>query len=223
MAGILLAIGCGARGRNGGGSATQNGAGPSTKTGAGPSTQTGAGPSIQIGSGPVNKREAGSAPKSEGGLTTQNEVGSSIQSRLDSTTKNGAKGKSGEMIENRVKEERLVEKVFVVNIVQDERKLKEYLSYHQKVWPEVEAGFRKAGYRQIDLYRYGYLLVMIIRVPEHADLDKMGKIAEGYDSRCAEWNRIMGGYQRGVAGAAPGVTWVEATPFYHFENQRGER
>jgi len=113
----------------------------------------------------------------------------------------------------------LTEKVFVVNIVPDEQKLKEYLAYHEKVWPEVEAGFRKAGYRKITLYRFKYLLVMTIVVPASADLDKMGKIAEAYDKRCAEWNRIMNGYQRGVPGTGPGATWVEAAPFYHFGNE----
>ena len=112
--------------------------------------------------------------------------------------------------------ERLIEKVFVVNIVPDGQKLQEYLHYHEHVWPEVEAGFRKAGYRKISLYRYNYLLVMTIVVPEGADLGQMGKAAESYDPRCAEWNRIMNGYQAGVPGTGPGQTWVEATPFYQF-------
>lgn len=116
------------------------------------------------------------------------------------------------------KQESLTEKVFVVNIVNDEQKLKEYLDHHQQVWPEVEAGFTKAGYRKITLYRYGHLLVMTILVPEHADLDAMGKLAESYNPRCAAWNRLMNQYQAGVEGTKPGQTWVEATPFYTFSN-----
>ena len=115
-------------------------------------------------------------------------------------------------------EDRLVEKVFVVNLIPNERKLREYLSYHEHVWPEVEAGFRKAGYKQIDLYRYGYLLVMTIHVPEGSDLARMGKIAEGYDKRCQEWNRIMSGYQKGIPGTGAEETWVETQRFYHFQD-----
>ncbi|MFX1706202.1 L-rhamnose mutarotase [Chitinophaga sp. CC14] len=114
------------------------------------------------------------------------------------------------------KEEKLQEHVFVVNIVQDPQKLKEYLDYHQHIWPEVEAGFKKAGYRKITLYRYEYLLVMAITVPAGADLGQMGKTAESYDKRCAEWNRLMDGYQTGVPGAGQQEKWVEATPFYRF-------
>ena len=114
--------------------------------------------------------------------------------------------------------EQLTEKVFVVNIVKDEQQLKQYLDYHQNVWPEVEAGFKKAGYKKIALYRYDHLLVMTIAVPENADLNVMGKRAESYSPRCAEWNKLMDGYQQGVPGTAPGEKWVEAKPFYRFSN-----
>jgi len=113
----------------------------------------------------------------------------------------------------------LQEHVFVVNIVHDAQKLKEYLDYHQHIWPEVEAGFKKAGYRKITLYRYDYLLVMTIAVPAGADLGQMGKTAESYDKRCAEWNRLMDGYQTGVPGTAPGEKWAEAKPFFSFSKE----
>ncbi|HWV64195.1 L-rhamnose mutarotase [Chitinophaga sp.] len=117
------------------------------------------------------------------------------------------------------KETALQEHVFVVNIVKDPQKLKAYLDYHQHIWPEVEAGFKKAGYRKITLYRYNYLLVMTIAVPAGADLGQMGKTAEAYDKRCAEWNRLMDGYQEGVPGAGEHEKWVETTPFYQFNQE----
>ena len=107
----------------------------------------------------------------------------------------------------------------MVNIVPDSVKLKEYLTYHEQVWPEVEAGFKKAGYKKITLYRYNHLLVMTITVPQNADLGAMGKLAESYSPRCAEWNKLMNTYQTGVQGTQPGQTWVEAKPFYVFNNQ----
>lgn len=115
--------------------------------------------------------------------------------------------------------ERLTEKVFVVNIAPGGDSLRQYLQYHESVWPEVEAGFRKAGYRQIRMFRSQHTLVMVIAVPEGADLNEMGKKAESHDPRCAEWNRLMAGYQRGVEGTLPGQTWTEALPFYSFENK----
>lgn len=113
---------------------------------------------------------------------------------------------------------KLEERVFVVNIVPDSVKLNEYLAYHQKVWPEVEAGFKKAGHKKIGLLRFNNLLVMTIEIPTGADLAAMGKLAESYNPRCAEWNQIMGGYQQGVPGTEPGQKWVEVKRFYEFSN-----
>ena len=109
--------------------------------------------------------------------------------------------------------------VFLVNLVNDEQKVNEYLAHHQKVWPEVEAGFRKAGYKKIEIYRFNKSLVMIVTVPKNADLDSMGKVAEGYDKKCREWNQMMDRYQVGVAGTSEGQKWVKAERIYSFKNE----
>lgn len=116
------------------------------------------------------------------------------------------------------KETDFVEKIFVVNTVDHQKKLDEYLAYHKQVWPEVEAGFKKAGYKSIALYHFNDLIVMAITVPKNADLSKMGKVAESYSPRCAEWNKVMNTYQKGVQGTKAGEKWVEAIPFYKFNN-----
>ncbi len=109
--------------------------------------------------------------------------------------------------------------VFVVNLVNDEQKVKEYLAHHQKVWPQVEAGFRKAGYKKIELYRFNRSLVMIVTIPKNADIDSMGKIAEGYDIKCREWNQMMDKYQVGVPGTLEGQKWVQTERIYSFINE----
>lgn len=116
------------------------------------------------------------------------------------------------------KDAELVEKVFVVNTVDNNKKLNEYLEYHKQIWPEVEAGFKKAGYKSITLYRFNDLIVMAIMVPKDADLNEMGKLAESYSPRCVEWNKLMNTYQKGVNGTAEGQKWVEVIPFYKFNN-----
>lgn len=109
--------------------------------------------------------------------------------------------------------------VFVVNLVNDEQKVNEYLAHHQKVWPEVEAGFRKAGYKKIELYHFNRSLVMMVTIPKNANIDSMGKIAESYDPKCREWNQMMDQYQVGVAGTSEGQKWVQAERIYSFKNE----
>lgn len=115
--------------------------------------------------------------------------------------------------------EKLEEKIFVVNIKAGGDSLQTYLKHHEAVWPEVEEGFRKAGYKKIRMFRSQHTMVMVITVPAGADLDAMGKAAESSNPRCAEWNRLMAAYQQGVAGTLPGQTWTEAAPFYEFSNK----
>lgn len=107
--------------------------------------------------------------------------------------------------------------VMVANLVDDSLKVDQYLAYHQKVWPEVEAGFRKAGYRNIRLYRFNRTLVMIVTIPADADLGMMGRVAEGYDPKCREWNSVMDGFQVGVPGTLPGQKWVQADLYYQYK------
>lgn len=106
--------------------------------------------------------------------------------------------------------------VMVANLVDDSLKVSQYLAFHRKVWPEVEAGFRKAGYKNIRLYRFNRTLVMIVTVAADADLDAMGRAAESYSPRCKEWNKMMDAYQVGVPGTAPGQKWVEAKLYYQY-------
>ncbi len=108
--------------------------------------------------------------------------------------------------------------LFVVMIHPDNKKLAEYLEYHKNIWPEVEAGFKKAGYREIKLFRYEHMVVMTVTVPFGADLGEMGRLAESSDKRCAEWNQLMETYQTGIPGTEKGQKWVEVTEFYSFKN-----
>lgn len=108
--------------------------------------------------------------------------------------------------------------VFIVNLVNNEKKVEEYMAYHKKVWPEVEASFRKAGYRKINIYRFNKSLVMTVTIPKNADINTLGQVAEAYDKKCREWNQIMEGYQVGVPGTSEGQKWVEAERIYSFKN-----
>ncbi|KYP15205.1 L-rhamnose mutarotase [Flavihumibacter sp. CACIAM 22H1] len=115
---------------------------------------------------------------------------------------------------NEQKEER---HLFAVNISTEPDKLREYLDYHQKIWPEVEAGFKNAGYRSIKLYHYQHLVVMEVIVPAGADLGELGKKAAATHARCAAWNSLMDSYQLGIPGTDKGQKWVELSEFYRFQ------
>ncbi len=110
------------------------------------------------------------------------------------------------------------EYVFAVQLVNDSVKMHEYVEYHKKVWPEVEDGFTKAGYKNIRLYRFNNYITMIVEVPEGADLNEIGKTEALHTDRVNEWNTLMTTYQKGLPGVKEGTTWVAMEKIYEFSN-----
>ncbi|MCG2462241.1 L-rhamnose mutarotase [Flavobacteriaceae bacterium F89] len=117
------------------------------------------------------------------------------------------------------KEEQPDEYVFAVQLVNDPIKIQEYLNYHKKVWPEVEAGFKKAGYENIRMYHFKNYVAMIVQVPKGADLSKMGKTKELNTARVKEWNTLMATYQKGLPGTNSETTWVAMDKMYEFQKK----
>ena len=108
------------------------------------------------------------------------------------------------------------EHMYAVTISHEPDKLKEYLEYHASVWPEVEAGFKLAGYKEINMFRFKQFIVMQIKVPAGSDLSEMSRKAAESHPRCAEWNKRMDSYQIGLPGTSNGQKWVELDEFYSF-------
>lgn len=111
------------------------------------------------------------------------------------------------------------EYVFAVQLKDDSVKIEEYLNYHKEIWPEVELGFRKAGYKSIRMYRFENYITMIIQVPKNSDLDVIGKSEELNTEKIKEWNSLMTTYQKGLPGTTPETTWVPLDKMYEFQNK----
>ena len=56
---------------------------------------------------------------------------------------------------------------FALDLVDDAVRIKEYESHHAEVWPEVRDSFRRAGIENVELYRTGNRLFMLLDVNEH--------------------------------------------------------
>ena len=110
------------------------------------------------------------------------------------------------------------EHVFGVRLVEDTVIIEKYLNFHQNVWPEVEKGFKKAGYEHIRLFRFGNYVTMVVKVPAGSDLGRMGQISSESHPRVAEWNKLMDSLQKGLPGTVKGQTWVEMEKIYEYEN-----
>ena len=68
-----------------------------------------------------------------------------------------------------------------------EESLPEYLSYHQNIWPELEAEYREYGAENLSCFLNGCMLYAFLEVDE----DRFSRLAARSDSVNARWQEIM--------------------------------
>jgi len=101
--------------------------------------------------------------------------------------------------------------ILTAQLVEDKKKQKEYLQYHEnqfEEWPEVAAGFCKAGFQEVLLYRHGRQLLLYISFSNGKDFTEIDALTTEDNPRVIEWNRIMSAYQEGIEGTANNETWI---------------
>lgn len=96
---------------------------------------------------------------------------------------------------------------FALDLVDDAVRIKEYESHHAEVWPEVRDSFRRAGIENVELYRTGNRLFMLLDVNEHFSFDKKKKI-DDEDPVVQRWEALMSTYQQPLPWAEKGEKWV---------------
>lgn len=95
----------------------------------------------------------------------------------------------------------------------DPDRIAEYEAHHRAVWPEVVAGLRGIGIRQMRIYRCGSRLFMTCEVPVGFDPVRDYQTYAD-DPRCREWDALMRTYQRQVPSADPEAWWTPMDPVF---------
>src|SRR5689334_14882662 len=83
----------------------------------------------------------------------------------------------------------------------------EYEDYHRQVWPEILASIKSAGINNMEIYRTGNRLFMIMEVGSEFSFDKKAQ-ADKSDPRVQQWESLMWKFQQPLAWAAPGEKWI---------------
>lgn len=82
-----------------------------------------------------------------------------------------------------------------------------YEEHHRKVWPEILKTIRDAGIEQMEIYRTGNRLFMIMEVNESFSMEAKAK-ADAGNPKVQEWETLMLNYQQHLPFAKPGEKWV---------------
>lgn len=95
----------------------------------------------------------------------------------------------------------------VLDLIPDEGLIAEYEEMHRKVWPEIIASIRAAGIEDMEIYRTGNRLFMIMEVNDDFSFEKKAA-ADAGNEKVQEWETLMWKYQQAVPGARPGEKWI---------------
>ncbi|MES2240730.1 MAG: L-rhamnose mutarotase [Bacteroidota bacterium] len=101
--------------------------------------------------------------------------------------------------------------ILTANLVADEKMQKEYVDYHTtqfEKWPEIAKGFCNADFQQLQVFKNGRQLMLVISIPKGESLDKLNPRTTLNNPRVDDWNAIMKKYQTGLEDSKSGETWI---------------
>lgn len=98
---------------------------------------------------------------------------------------------------------------YALDLRDDAVAIAEYENWHRPgvVWPEIVASIRAAGIEDMEIFRTGNRLVMVVQVPDGYDAASK-QAADAADPRVQAWERLMDRYQQRLPWARPGEKWV---------------
>lgn len=97
--------------------------------------------------------------------------------------------------------------VLALDLVDDPQLIKEYEDYHKSIWPEIHQSITGAGITNMEIYRAGNRLMMIMEVSDQFSFEAKGK-ADAENPKVQEWEQLMWKYQQAIPAAKPGEKWV---------------
>jgi L-rhamnose mutarotase len=93
-----------------------------------------------------------------------------------------------------------------LDLKNDPALIAEYETYHKKIWPEIEASIKESGILNMQIYRIGNRLFMIMETTDSFSFDAKNK-ADAVNTKVQEWETLMWKYQQALPGAQPGEKW----------------
>jgi L-rhamnose mutarotase len=107
---------------------------------------------------------------------------------------------------------------YALDLKDDPALIAEYERWHQpgNVWPEIVESIRAAGIRDMEIFRAGNRLFMVMEVDE--DFSPTGKAAaDAANPRVQTWETLMSKFQQSLPFAKAGEKWVPMTRMFSLE------
>jgi L-rhamnose mutarotase len=94
-----------------------------------------------------------------------------------------------------------------LDLQNDDAIIAEYEKWHQQVWPEIKTSIVDAGINQMEIYRTGNRLFMIMETLDTFSFERKA-LQDMNNPKVVEWEKLMWNYQKALPWAKEGEKWV---------------
>jgi len=103
-----------------------------------------------------------------------------------------------------------------LDLKDDPQLIEKYEEYHRDVWPEILASIKESGICEMQIYRVGNRMFMIIEVDDNFSFEKKAEIDGKYPEN-EKWEELMWNYQQALPFAKPGEKWLPMQKVFQTE------
>ncbi len=107
-----------------------------------------------------------------------------------------------------------------LDLVDDPESIREYENWHQPGvgWAEVRQNDLDAGITNIEIYRTGNRMFMILETTDDFSFASKKEL-DAHCPKVLEWEALMWKYQQAIPWAKPGEKWVLMKKIFQFEGR----
>ena len=82
-----------------------------------------------------------------------------------------------------------------------------YEQYHRKIWPEIRQSILDSGIEDMEIFRTGRRLFMIMETRDDFSFEKKAQM-DLSNEKVQEWEQLMWKFQEPLPWAKPGQKWI---------------
>ena len=94
-----------------------------------------------------------------------------------------------------------------LDLKNDPKLIAEYKEYHEKIWPEITQSIRESGIENLEIYKFGTRMFMIMEVNDSFSFEAKAQ-ADRQNPKVQEWEQLMWKFQQALPQAKPGEKWL---------------
>lgn len=106
--------------------------------------------------------------------------------------------------------------LMMLDLKDDTQLIAEYEAHHQQVWPEVLAHIRQSGVENMQIYRLGNRMVMLLQVGPDFSFENMAQNA-AQNEAVQRWEHMMWQFQQATPWTPNGGKWQLMDKIFDFQ------